>query len=155
LLDSIPASKSEGAPVVIDAEGILPSVANVPVEDLLAFRAEFGHYFKAHAALLTTSMERLSLSATTPSEAELAACRDELASSAEALRRLGRLQLGGGRGYFGLGVSGNSCCRLFGDVRPPPRRIDGQGQHAPALHQNAPVSMYTYFVLHPSTTTVL
>jgi hypothetical protein len=84
---------------VIETEEVSPDISSVPLAEILSFREEFGGKFRRHTTLL-----REIARAWKPSPTGRSMKEDELAASAEELRRLTRSRMRRIGNYYGIGL---------------------------------------------------
>jgi hypothetical protein len=109
------ADAGAGSVVSVDLEVVGPDLDSVPLDDVLAFRADHGGEYRAYARRLREIVHVL---ATTPVEEHdrvLADRRDEVREAGESLRR-GPLKTLGGVAGIGLGIAGGVVSAVTGNV---------------------------------------
>jgi hypothetical protein len=115
LLNLPAAEPGAGTVVSLDLQVVGPDLDPVPLDDVLAFRAEHGDEYRAYARRLRDVVHVL---ATTPAEEHdrvLADRREEVREAGDALRR-GPLKTLGGVAGIGLGIAGGVISALTGNV---------------------------------------
>lgn len=113
---NLPASEAgAGAVVSLDLDVVGPNLGAVPLDDILAFRAEHGGEYRAYARRLREVVNEL---ATMPAEEHdqvLADRREEVREAGESLRR-GPLKTLGVVAGVGLGIAGGVISAATGNV---------------------------------------
>jgi ferredoxin len=106
-LRSIAAPMVSDEVVIWDFEPVIPNVSKVPTNEILAFRTEYGHYFKRHLDLMRSCMSEVEASAGIINWASWATGRDEIAESSHVLRMITRPFMSASSGTWGLGAIGD------------------------------------------------
>ena len=100
-----------------DFEPVIPDVSKVPINEILAFRAEYGHYFQRHLDLMKRNMREVEISAGNLDWTDWATRRDDIAESSHVLRMITRPLMSVSGGTWRLGA--------IGDPMRPSRLSDG------------------------------
>jgi len=106
-----------GTVVTVDLEVVGPDLESVPLDEVLAFRADHGHEYQAYARRLREVVHTLSTTPADDHEQLLADRREEIREAGDALRS-GSRKLVGSVGGMGLGIAGGVATALTGDVLP-------------------------------------
>jgi hypothetical protein len=104
-----------GTVVTVDLEVVAPDLEAVPLEDVLAFRAEYGEEYRAYARRLREIVHTLGTTPAVDHERILEDRREELREAGDVLRR-GPLKLLGSLAGIGLGIAGGVATAITGDV---------------------------------------
>jgi hypothetical protein len=108
------ATPGPGRVVSFDLEVVGPNLDPVPLDEVLAFRSEHGHEFRAYARGLRRTVRDLATVPEDEQQAVLDDRRDEIREQAEALR-LGPLRTLGAVASVGLGIAGGTASAVAGD----------------------------------------
>lgn len=121
-ITTVPGSEQAG---IWDFEAVTPDVSEVPPADLIAFRAEYGHFFTGHLDLLKGNMLKSHTEPGSNSWERWAELRDSIAESAYLLSRTASSLKSMENGSWDLGA--------IGDLRQP----DISGTHETGVARRA------------------
>lgn len=107
---------SAGRVVAFDVETVTLNLDDVPLDDVLAYRAEHGEEHRAYARNVRHFLAELSLMQAIKRESALLDRREELADEADRLRRLARKSWHRPLARFGLGAAGAAWSLTEGNI---------------------------------------
>jgi hypothetical protein len=106
LLDLLDSLHPTNSTVVFDLEQVTADLRRVPLNEVLAFRAQHGSDYRSYARKLVEFMEELSVLSMAEFSSKWPDRRDELADDAADLRRIARRAWGLSHGRLSLGIVG-------------------------------------------------
>lgn len=144
LLDALdrPAMPTAGQVIVADLEQVTLDLSTVPLDEVLDFRRQHGDAHRAYARDLRRFVRDVATLTQPDREQSFLDRREELADTADEIRRLARRSWRRPLATFGLGIAGSAVTVAYGNPL-------GAGLTAAAallgLHRQAdPASAYTY-----------